>query len=241
MTNLSNVDILLSPDGTPKGVAKDEHIYQAILEAVVEHRLTPGARLPEDSLSEVFGVSRTVIRKVLQRLALERLVSIKPNRGAQVAQPSVKEAHDVFSARTLIEPAMMEDVCRRISQQKVQQLMRVVHAEHQAQEEGNLSDAIRLSARFHVQLLAVAGNDVITEQIAILTTRSSLIIAVYGNRHSVGCECGDHADLIKIVGEGNGESASAWMRHHLTQIHHSLDFEIGSTGTPDFHAIFRKQ
>ena len=47
---------------------RDERIYQDILEAIVEHRLTPGTRLPEDTLAETFGISRTGIRKVLQRL-----------------------------------------------------------------------------------------------------------------------------------------------------------------------------
>lgn len=36
------------------------------------------------------------IRKVLQRLALEHLVSIKPKRDAFVAEPDNQEAHDVF-------------------------------------------------------------------------------------------------------------------------------------------------
>ena len=45
---------------------KDESIYQALMTAIVEHQLPPGSRLPEEALSEVFGVSRTGIRKVLQ-------------------------------------------------------------------------------------------------------------------------------------------------------------------------------
>jgi DNA-binding GntR family transcriptional regulator len=48
---------------------KDESIYQALM-TIVEHQLLPGSKLPEEALAEVFGVSRTGIRKVLQRLAL---------------------------------------------------------------------------------------------------------------------------------------------------------------------------
>ena len=61
----------------------DEKIYNKILKSIVEHELPPGARLPEDKLAEVFGKSRTSIRKVLQRLALERIVTIEPNKGAK--------------------------------------------------------------------------------------------------------------------------------------------------------------
>lgn len=240
MSNFSNAQLLMSPTESVRGLSRDEQIYRDILEAIVEHRLTPGARLPEDSLSEVFGVSRTVIRKVLQRLALERLVTIRPNRGAQVAQPSTKEAHDVFAARILIEPAMMNDVCRHATEAQLRQLRQIVEDEHRAQHGGNQSDAIRLSARFHVQLLAIAGNDVITEQTALLTTRSSLIIAVYGNRNSVGCECGGHDELIELLQRGDGDAASQWMRKHLSHILESLEFEVAAPGTPDFHTIFRR-
>ena len=45
---------------------KDEAIYQALMTAIVEHQLPPGSKLPEEALAEVFGVSRTGIRKVLQ-------------------------------------------------------------------------------------------------------------------------------------------------------------------------------
>ncbi len=43
-------------------MSSDEKIYQKILKAIVEHQLPPGSRLPEDKLSEAFGVSRTGIR-----------------------------------------------------------------------------------------------------------------------------------------------------------------------------------
>ena len=46
----------------------------------------------EDAIAKAFGVSRTVIRKVLHRLAHEKLVELYPNKGAFVAKPSIEEA-----------------------------------------------------------------------------------------------------------------------------------------------------
>lgn len=68
---------------------KDESIYQALMTAIVEHQLPPGSKLPEEALAEVFAVSRTGIRKVLQRLAAVQLVTLTPKRGAHVTSPSV--------------------------------------------------------------------------------------------------------------------------------------------------------
>ena len=71
-----------------EGDERHEAIYRAVSDAIVEQRLKPGARLREDALAEVFGISRTGIRKILQRLALEQLVTLTPRRGASVTRPT---------------------------------------------------------------------------------------------------------------------------------------------------------
>lgn len=227
-----------APSGSP--LSRDEQIYQDVLEAIVEHRLLPGTRLPEDSLAEVFAISRTGIRKVLQRLALERLVTLRANRGAEVAQPTAKEAQDVFAARQLIEPALMPAVLDQLGARQLQTLRSLVEEEHQAQREGLHSRAIQLSARFHVRLIALADNQVLTEQVAQLTTRSSLIIAAYGSRHSVGCDCGDHAELLDLLAQGKGELASQWMGKHLANIRASLRVDQATPVEPDFKTVFKR-
>nr|WP_296277625.1 GntR family transcriptional regulator [Pseudomonas sp. UBA7530] len=238
---MSASTLALEPRDEAAAPSRDEEIYRAVTDAIVEHRLKPGTRLPEDALGEVFKVSRTGIRKVLHRLALERLVSIRPNRGAYVAQPSSKEAQDVFAARQLIEPAMMADVAQRASPENIQTLRRIVVAEHGAQRENKQSLAIQLSARFHVQLAALAGNMVLTEQVQQLTTRSSLIIAVYGSRTSIGCDCGDHGELVALLEAGRADEASRWMEQHLSSIRSSLNVDEEEQPDIDFHTIFGKR
>lgn len=239
MIRPDSAPLFLTPAADEKG--RDEQIYQHVLEAIVEHRLAPGTRLPEDALAEVFEISRTGIRKVLQRLALERLVTLRPKRGAEVAQPSAQEAQDVLGARQLIEPALMADIATRVGGQRLEALRALCAQEHEAQHAGRHSEAIQLSARFHVQLSALAGNQVLTEQVAQLTTRSSLILAVYGSRRSVGCECGQHVDLLTLLESGQGEQAREWMAEHLRRIRASLNVDAPVSETVDFHSIFKRR
>jgi DNA-binding GntR family transcriptional regulator len=70
----------------------DEEIYQGLIQAIVDQRLLPGTKLVEDKLGQVFGVSRTRIRQVLIRLAQEQIVTLQPNKGASIVEPSVEEA-----------------------------------------------------------------------------------------------------------------------------------------------------
>ncbi|MBN9022792.1 MAG: GntR family transcriptional regulator, partial [Rhizobiales bacterium] len=54
-------------------------VYENILTAILDHRLPPGTRLPEDEIGAAFGASRTIVRAALQALAHERVVVIEPN------------------------------------------------------------------------------------------------------------------------------------------------------------------
>ncbi|WP_132531733.1 GntR family transcriptional regulator [Pseudomonas aeruginosa] len=53
---------------------QDEIVYAHIFDAILEQRLAPGTKLSEEALGEIFGVSRTIIRRALSRLAHEQVV-----------------------------------------------------------------------------------------------------------------------------------------------------------------------
>src|SRR4051812_35116341 len=54
---------------TPAG--KADLAYQAIRRAVMEQGIVPGTKLPEEVVGAQFGISRTLVRAVLARLAAE--------------------------------------------------------------------------------------------------------------------------------------------------------------------------
>lgn len=159
---------------------KDESIYQALMTAIVEHQLPPGSKLPEEALAEVFAVSRTGIRKVLQRLAAVQLVTLTPKRGAHVTSPSVEESQAIFRTRALLEVANLPDVIARCQPPHLAALENIIQREQQAHEAHDGPAAIRHSADFHIQLQAISGNPVLTEMVTRLSQRSSLVIAAWG-------------------------------------------------------------
>ena len=64
--------------------------------------IAPGAALDESALSEEFGVSRTPVREVLQRLAGEGYVALADNRGAKVASMDLSTMRTFFQTAPLI-------------------------------------------------------------------------------------------------------------------------------------------
>ncbi len=76
----------------------ERRICEAVYESVMSQRLTPGTKLPEAALCDIFGVSRSVARKALQRLAHEHVVDLHHNRGAVVAEPTAEDTRQIFEA-----------------------------------------------------------------------------------------------------------------------------------------------
>lgn len=221
-------------------MSSDVEIYQKILGAIVEHQLPPGVRLPEDKLSEAFGVSRTGIRKVLQRLALERFVTIQTNKGAHVSRPSEKEAKEVFASRILLEPQLIKDVISNWNHDLSAQFREKVKQERIADEEKDLAKGIQLTAQFHYELAKLADNTVLAEFIEQLCYRSSLVVAAYGSKNSISCECGDHEEILDLLDKGLVEEAQIWMKHHLEHIRSSLSINVTSDTSINFITLFSK-
>ncbi|MCT2271465.1 MULTISPECIES: GntR family transcriptional regulator [Serratia] len=217
---------------------KDETIYQALMTAIVQHQLPPGSKLPEEALSDVFAVSRTGIRKVLQRLAAVQMVSLKPKRGAYVASPTVEEAQAIFRTRALLEVANLPDIIARCRAPHLAALERIIQLEQQVHEAYDGPAAIRYSADFHIQLQAISGNSVITDMVTRLCQRSSLVIATWGAPWRQGCRCDDHQQLVGLLRDKALQPLSDALMRHFDHIVASLRFERDGVSLPDFSRLF---
>ena len=197
--------------------------------AIHEHRLAPGTKLSEDEVGELFDVSRTVVRAALQKLAHGRLVELKRNRGAFVAQPSVREAREVFEARALLEPRTARSAAERITEEDLAVLQRHIDEEHAAVEAGDAGRSLYLSGLFHLEIARIADQDTIAAFIDELVARSSLIIALYWQRRGALCESHAHHALMQALAARDGGLAEELMKNHLLDLLRSLDLRNRSS------------
>lgn len=195
----------------------DETIYRWIADAIFDQRLPSGTKLPEDNLGEIFAVSRTVVRKALFRLASDKLVDMRPNRGAAVASPTVEEARQVFETRRVIEAATTTAAVARMTAADREHLQQIVDEDHQqaSASDDQRRSQIRHSGDFHLALARIGGNQVMTAFLEELIGRTSLIIGLYETRDGLACTCREHSALLAPILAGDAETAQARMTEHL--------------------------
>jgi DNA-binding GntR family transcriptional regulator len=142
------------------------------------HEPPPAARHPlgEADFCELYQVSRTTVRKALQRLAHDHIIELRPNRGAVIASPT-PQARDIFAARRAIEREIVPLVIKHATAGIDQQIRAALAAEDAARRSGDRAGWIRLGGEFHLLLAELAGNHVLQRFMEELVSRCSLIIA----------------------------------------------------------------
>lgn len=222
----------------PKAAPSVDTIHQRVLGAIVEHRLPPGTKLGEERLAGVFGVSRTLVRQAIERLAHDRIVTVVPNRGAFVSSPTVEEAREVFAARRVIEPDLIRQAVRAASKADLKRLREHVTKESAARAANDKRAIVRLSGEFHQVIAEIAGNRYLAKTLRDLEVLTCLVIILYDAPNMPACPHDEHAELVDLIEARDESRAAAHMVEHLQHVEASLHFERPADGEIDFESVF---
>lgn len=219
------------------GQTQDDVVYCHVFDAILEQRLPPATKLSEEALAEIFGVSRTIIRRALLRLSLEKVVDIRPNRGAIVAAPSVEEAKQIFKAREVLELAIIELAVDHASNAQITECRQLVEDEDNAFATNDYGKGLRLSGEFHIKLAEMAENAPLLTFQRSIVSQSSLLIAMYETSNNAHCSQDEHRELLDAIEDRDKEKAVSLMKVHLEHIRAKLNLD-DSIASNDLHVVF---
>ncbi|GKY89933.1 GntR family transcriptional regulator [Sinisalibacter aestuarii] len=92
----------------PTFATQSEAAYHRIREAIITGQLAPNEKLLLDGLRERFRFGTSPLREALSRLAADRLVIARGQRGFRVAPISEEEYRDIVNMRLLLEPEALQ-------------------------------------------------------------------------------------------------------------------------------------
>ncbi|WP_187429179.1 HTH-type transcriptional repressor RspR [Roseobacter fucihabitans] len=138
---------------------------------IINAELEPGSKVPEKTLCDTFGVSRTPLREALKVLASDGLVRLEPNRGAWVTQVTVSEVEEVFPVLGALEALSGELACKHISDAEIEQV-RALHAQMiESYERRDLDAYFTINQKIHRAILLAARNATLTTSCQALSLR----------------------------------------------------------------------
>jgi DNA-binding GntR family transcriptional regulator len=204
------------------GRAAEERVFNAVLNAILDHRLAPGTKLVERDLSELLGASRGAVRAALARLGHSLLVELRPNRGAVIANPTAAETHDVFEARRVIESAVVQQLARSLTAKQLAELRGFIAEEQKAYDRGDRKTGQRLSIRFHKVLSELAGNAELDRFMEHLICRTPLLTLAHKGPRLAYCGVGEHREVIEALARHDAGLAVKRMNSHLNNLQNQL-------------------
>lgn len=200
-----------------------QRIVETLSLAIAQHRLKPGMRLIEVQIVEVLKANRNHVQTALQRMALQHIVTIEPNRGAMVARPEANEAREIFIARRAIECAIISCITPQAMADFADELLAHQHIEQIAVARADRLEVVRELSQFHLLLAEIGGNKVFSEILANLMVRSSLIVALYQRNDLSICQCDEHSEIVEALKRGDQDLAQKAMIEHLERLEQQLD------------------
>ena len=155
-----------------------EQVLNAIGSRIIGGELSPGDVLPkEDTLSEQYGVSRTVIREAVKGLAARGLVESRPKVGTiirprsdwQMLDPSVLEwvatskpdsefMYSLAEVRLAIEPPLAALAARNATDEDIE-LIVAAYQQLESVEDGDEEAWARADLEFHSCIVGACHNE----------------------------------------------------------------------------------
>ena len=219
---------------------RSELVATTICEAILAHRLVPGAKLGERELADVFQVSRIVIRQALIRLSEDGLVTVERNRGAFVAKPSLTEAIEVFETLTMVEQGVIAQLGNRSRISLRTELRANVERQKAALGQGNERLAGEFGLEFHDLLVALTRNRVAIELHAQLKRRARLLEALYRCDFDHCQLCDEHERLVAFIERRQWTRAQQLLDEHYRLVARGYRIDDATLAAQPLHRALGK-
>lgn len=195
-----------------------------------QQKLKVGDSIPTElELTEMLGVSRTVIREALMRLRLMGLIESKKKKGSVITSPdlfgnmsksmnphilSPETLREVFEIRLVLEIGMADLLFHRVSKEDIKRLHEIVDDEPPSTHQHLFVAEHEIA--FHGKLYEITGNET-------LKKFQKLLLPVFDFVHNSGLlkkqelpkMFVSHKELVNILENGTPEQFRNGMRSHL--------------------------
>ena len=193
-----------------------DRAYERIRHDIISCVLAPGAEISETQLCSQYRIGKAPVRMALNRLAHDGLVRAIPRRGYRVAPITVKDVHDVFELRLMLEPTAARMAAGKIGAQRMRVLDEVARSSYQPGDPGSTSRFLEASKAFHVAIARATGNARLAEAIErLLDDMTRLLHLGLGLRDRSQELSRAHRALVKALARGDGDTAERICREQI--------------------------
>ncbi|MET7711714.1 GntR family transcriptional regulator [Streptomyces sp. NPDC005407] len=196
-----------------------ERVADALRAALIAGQLLPGEVHSAPALAARFGVSATPVREAMLDLVREGLVTALPNKGFRITEVTERQLDEYLHIRALIEIPTVTALTSAADPSALEALRPVADEIVTTAASGDLIGYVEADRRFHLALLALAGNGHLVEVVGDLRKRSRLYgLTALVERGLLEDSAEEHHELLDALLAGDEEAVREVMTRHLGHV-----------------------
>jgi DNA-binding GntR family transcriptional regulator len=199
-----------------------QDIHADLRERILLLDLPPGSRLREEELAAHFGVSRTPIRQVLDRLEFEGLVEQGEGRGARVSSLDPKELRDIWAMRLRIAEMVGDFIRLPQGQQLLDELDSIRAQLADLKESRDIRGLGALYNRYHEAMLEVVGNSALVRIHDLLYVQTARVwmqfLPEMDIDHEIDVMAEEIGETMAALAEGSTKQVAAVRADHMSRL-----------------------
>lgn len=190
-------------------VKNKETCREDLIERILTLDIEPGSILDEGVLSEQYGLSRTPLREVFQKMAGEGYLMLAKNRGAKVSSMDIESMRNFFQTAPMIYAAVARLAAENASKGQIAELKEEQRMFRMVSEAGETRFMAIHNHRFHELIGEMADNPYLTPSLnRLLIDHTRMSQKFYKpinskERMLVWDACDQHDGMIEAIENGD--------------------------------------
>lgn len=126
-----------------------QDLFNRLRDDILQEKIAPGEKLTEQRICKEYNVSRTPVREAFQKLELDGLIQIIPNRGAFVIGLSRQDIQDMYDLRKAYEAIAVRWAIERITDKEFEELEEAYDIMEFYTQKGEAEKMLQINMHFH--------------------------------------------------------------------------------------------
>jgi DNA-binding GntR family transcriptional regulator len=195
-----------------------ERAYERLRHDIISCAIVPGSEISESQLSTQYKLGKAAVRVALTKLSHDGLVRAIPRRGYRVTPITLKDIHDVFELRLMLEPAAARMAAGKVSTQRLKTYDEICCAGYEPGDVRTTGRFLEANKAFHVTIAQATDNARLAGAIEqLLDQMTRLLHLGLGLRKGSQATIHEHKSLVKALGRGDGQTAERICREQIEQ------------------------
>ncbi|MBN4165618.1 GntR family transcriptional regulator [Pseudomonas fulva] len=196
-----------------------DEVYKALLDAISDGSLAPGARLTQEEIAEQMNISRSPVLQALRLLKKDGLVQDAPGRGLLVTPLTTDSIRNLYQIRGALDNL----AAKMAAEQKFQMDQTLIKRGRKASQGRDIKAMIDADMAFHTAIYEASGNPLIAQSAQVywvhLRRAMGAVLQSSEQREAIWNE---HEAIAKAIAAGDVVAAGELTDVHTTHARKNL-------------------